>query len=108
MKYIRTQAGVYEVKNGKFLRDWSLDVEKYSKDFPVKFADTIEELCDVFVVVKDNEGVEFWKNFKLFKKYSHRIIENDFDNVYGAIWTDNGLIYVAKMNQEGELELWQD
>lgn len=25
--------------------------------------------------------------------------------VYGAIWTDKGLIYVAKMNNKGELEL---
>lgn len=25
--------------------------------------------------------------------------------VYGAIWTDKGLIYVAKMNDKGELEL---
>ena len=24
---------------------------------------------------------------------------------YGAIWTDKGLIYVAKMNSNGELEL---
>ena len=25
--------------------------------------------------------------------------------IYGAIWTDKGLIYVAKMNDKGELEL---
>ena len=25
--------------------------------------------------------------------------------IYGAIWTDKGLIYVAKMNKKGELEL---
>ena len=25
--------------------------------------------------------------------------------IYGAIWTDKGLIYVAKMNEKGELEL---
>ena len=25
--------------------------------------------------------------------------------VYGAIWTDKGLIYVAKMNEKRELEL---
>jgi hypothetical protein len=25
--------------------------------------------------------------------------------LYGAIWTDKGLIYVAKMNEKGELEL---
>ena len=26
-------------------------------------------------------------------------------NIYGAIWTDKGLIYVAKMNDKGDLEL---
>jgi len=25
--------------------------------------------------------------------------------IYGAIWTDKGLIYVAKMNDKGEFEL---
>jgi hypothetical protein len=29
----------------------------------------------------------------------------DMSNLYGAIWTSKGLIYVAKMNKEGELEL---
>ena len=31
--------------------------------------------------------------------------EEDDEIIYGAIWTDKGLIYVAKMNEEGELEL---
>ena len=33
---------------------------------------------------------------------------NEFDDlskIYGAIFTDKGIIYVAKMNDEGELEL---
>jgi hypothetical protein len=25
--------------------------------------------------------------------------------IYGAVWTDEGLIYVAQMNKKGELEL---
>ena len=33
-----------------------------------------------------------------FKKH---LLENGC--VYGAIWTDKGLIYVAKMNSEGKL-----
>ena len=28
-----------------------------------------------------------------------------YDVLYGAIWTDKGLIYVAKMNEDDELEL---
>lgn len=33
--------------------------------------------------------------------------ENNYPTaqIYGAIWTDKGLIYVAKMNDKGELEL---
>ena len=27
------------------------------------------------------------------------------NGVYGAIWTDKGLIYVAKMNNKGEFKL---
>ena len=28
-----------------------------------------------------------------------------YDVIYGAIWTDKGLIYVAKLNADGNLEL---
>ena len=73
-------------------------------------ADTIEELCDEFVIeeydlisevlvartmcnsIEDIEKVTVQKH-----KIKYR--------VYGAIWTDKGLIYVAKMNEKGELEL---
>ena len=69
-------------------------------------ADTIEELCDEFVFVDE------------FFKREHRVaysLENalarckyhdvDITTLRGAIWTDKGLIYVAKMNEKGELEL---
>ena len=67
-------------------------------------ADTIEELCDEFVIVfKDKKIVE--KDFKLVKTNY-----GTYDSVYGAIWTydSNGaptLKPVAKMNDKGELEL---
>ena len=68
-------------------------------------ADTIEELCDEFVgvygethtiIVTDISPKEILHNMKSWK------VEAD---IYGAIWTDKGLIYVAKMNDKGELEL---
>lgn len=31
-------------------------------------------------------------------------LNHDYE-IYGAIWTDKGLIYVAKMNEKGEFEL---
>lgn len=112
MKYIRTQAGVYEIKNGKFM---GFDIEKYSRDFPVRFADNIEDLCDAFVLVcpdthkKMRVLQSFYNTISLVKwdrkypshyEYVHK--------VYGAIWTDKGLIYVAKMNEKGEFELLYD
>lgn len=62
----------------------------------VKQAEKIEDLCDEFVV-KDIKYAYITVN-KPWKLFSNCI-------VYGAIWTDKGLIYVAKMNENGEWEL---
>lgn len=106
MKYIRLKNKIVKVDAEDSECYYFNKLKKFVyKDEGYKTADTIEELCDVFVIVKDSEGIEFWKNFKLLKNHSHHIIENDFDNIYGAIWTDKGLIYVAKLNKEGGFEL---
>lgn len=62
----------------------------------IKQADTIKELCDEFVMIS-------YGKHKLdigCHSYGDKKIQ-----IYGAIWTDKGLIYVAKMNEKGELEL---
>ena len=105
MKYIRTKDGIFDKideslvltslppkyelkKNGVFV--------KYEFCSTCQLADTIEELCDEFVSIKYGE---------------HSLIITDGMavkmgyEVYGAIWTDKGLIYVARMNEKGELEL---
>lgn len=64
-------------------------------------ADTIEELCDEFVVDKFGEK-------DIYKEMSIGLIQKHIarnHKIYGAIWTYKGLIYVAKMNDKGELEL---
>lgn len=65
----------------------------------VKVSDTIEELCDKFIKIRPNLPPLISQNGILWgwKKPT--------EEVYGAIFTDKGLIYVAKMNDEGELEL---
>lgn len=68
----------------------------------VKQADTIEELCDEFVGI-DSQGHYIIHNDKFIE--GARIIPLEKVNYYGAIWTDKGLIYVAKMNDKGELKL---
>ena len=87
--FIRTKKGIYELQ--------AITISSYEKlvnTKVIKQADTIEELCDEYVCCKDI------------------IFESELDDyiatgniVYGAIWTSKGLIYVAKMNDKGELEL---
>ena len=95
--YIRT-------KDGRILDfDKLNEVSKLSIDMseePIRESDTIEELCDRFVA-KTCDITEYWveKKLECAKMYC------GVETIYGAIWTSKGLIYVAKMNDKGDLEL---
>lgn len=70
----------------------------------LKQADTIEELCDAYVLVNsDKEIAPTFFTSKIPLQHGYKINEDYV--IFGAIWTDKGLIYVAKMNDKGELEL---
>ena len=124
-KYIRRENGVYEVKIDEKLKkenvsncfytsdndtNWNLLFEKEDlKQF--KQANTIEELCDMFVVgINEKMPIEMplreKEQYEKMKKVVSLGIKAKL-NVWLklAIWTDKGLIYVAKMNEKGELEL---
>ena len=113
MKYIRTKDGIIPAlkidehhfqgtKQGEKIPDWS-----------VKQADTIEELCDEFVGLLNKNIDE--PQYNTFLRIGDKLWFDDLEDcqnnkewcseIYGAIWTDKGLIYVAKMNDKGELEL---
>lgn len=119
MKYIRTKDGkiwsfsnpnnifLYEgsdKKNGK----WLHEIGEVSKE-----ADTIEELCDEFVFVDESgkkDLVDGNYKAKLQECGTSSVVrvlmkQDRPKELYGAIWTDKGLIYVAKMNGKWELEL---
>ena len=119
MKYIRTKDFGLEwihklySKQDENSNDYNVvipdRVKRYSNDYEgdytiipkkcvYKSADTIEELCDCFISTRDDYH-DIWDNF-----YEPRTLCSESD-IYGAIWTDKGLIYVAKMNEKGELEL---
>lgn len=121
MKYIRTKDGkiliapnlynnggrvllsdppMYETRNAK--NEWGC---VFCHDV-VKQADTIEELCDGYVVIDKGNYKTLVDNRQLAYDYL-RGVEGwcKTKEVFGAIWTDKGLIYVAKMNEKGELEL---
>ena len=61
-----------------------------------KEADIIEELCDEFVYHLKGGGK--FIDEKLVTSFVYK-------EIYGAIWTDKGLIYVAKINEKGVLVL---
>lgn len=112
MKYIRTKNGeihefLEEGINNAIISTKGCVIMKYAI---TKQADTIEELCDEFIHnnqllnpyyidPKDTELIAFRNRLEYeFKEKNHK-------EIYGAIWTDKGLIYVAKMNEKGEFEL---
>ena len=73
-------------------------VEKLDKN-ECKQVDTIEELCDEFVLINKKDKMHF------IDVLSPDLYDCKNFVIYGAIWTDKGLIYVAKMNSKGELKL---
>ena len=113
MSYIRTKDNVYEVyarekcPNGCVITTSGVRVP-YTDI--LRESDTIEKLCDHLVVIE--------KESSSFPHIQHRFlgdlfIDHSYDEkfqqnkliVYGAIWTDKGLIYVARMNKKGDWEL---
>ena len=113
MKYIRTKDGIVDLSyykeegkvNGgiRFVRITNGGLFFIQEKDIIKQADTIEELCDKFVRVCQPNTKNEW-HFVLDSKESQFFIGNKHID-YGAIWTNKGLIYVAKMNDKGELEL---
>lgn len=105
MKYIRTKDGrlfnkgkiiCYAFREEYISPNWNEDIEKYLQTKIVAEADTIEELCDCYSydteTTRDIAVACSWK------------LHNKEREIFGCIKTDKGLIYVAKMNDKGELE----
>lgn len=115
MKYIRTKDGIVNVSN---MQEYEADDENNNRIFDgyglddgsiyyptediIKQADTIEELIDEYVLVE--KSARCFLNYDEITEDDLKLCLQDHD-IFGAIWTDKGLIYVAKMNEKGELEL---
>lgn len=102
--YIRTKNMIYKVesetcdKKCYFIGDYDVIL----KEQVIKQSENLEELCDRFVVM-DKETKEV-RNIVSFLAYA-KLWSSCKYNIYGAIWTSKGLIYVARMNDKGDLEL---
>jgi hypothetical protein len=94
MKYIRLKNGTIELNREEIEREI------------IKEADTIKDLCDMFVVEYQTKKKNIFGSFnKAYEEYIECPIDMGGFNLYGAVWTDKGLIYVAKLNRKGEWEL---
>jgi len=114
-RYVRTKDKIYEIVhdygNSCAVKSCHTRGRPAIDNFTVKHglsfaprADTIEELCDEFIVFGDIDKPYLTRHKFTNKEWNKQYFIGD-RKLYGAIWTDKGLIYVAKMNDKGELEL---
>ena len=100
--YIRTK---YEIVKVETIAD--IQTKVIFKDNFVAQSENLDELCDEFVLydnILKTYGV-FDKKIITFKWLQNHLEIYKGMTIYGAIYTDKGLIYVAKMNSKGDLEL---
>lgn len=107
--YIRTKDGrIVDTEKEYEPLQWAEQARDYA--LTIAQSENLEELCDQIVY-----------DYRLYQNkitWDGRLVEDSFeeldepitdemikDGIYGAIWTSKGLIYVAKMNEKGELEL---
>ena len=109
-KYIKVEAEL--IPNG--VKIYPNNVEASFLDFAgakvLAEADTIEELCDLFYLDRggDVDVNDFYDKYQLdvAKEYYLEEIRHFIPiKLQAYIRTDKGLIYVAKMNDKGELVL---
>lgn len=89
-------------------------------DFVIKESDNLEDLFDAYVTYDINNEYDFFtkkdwdepypfeEDLKEIKNNTLWVMNNRPDlepMLYGAIWTNKGLTYVAYMNKDGEWEL---
>lgn len=110
MKYIRTKDAIFKVtsKAGNIYC-----VTNQNNDFIIaneraveKQAGTIEELLDCCIMTDSKRHLPV--NHLTYSYYKELAELEKLDKdwvVYGAIWTDKGLQFVARMNSKGEFEL---
>ena len=105
MKYIRTKDGIYEINwfDTDNFGDEKGDI--HSNCEITNEADTIEELCDEFIVVSDNCERPIISALPFNELQLYAKGRTKYAICYGAIWCEWGLKYVARMNSDGGLEL---
>ena len=118
MKYIRTKDGIYsyepthDIDVDGFIIQHNLTGwnKPLMKEDIIKITDTIEELCDEFVIFGLFDIPYLLPKLQLdyynrLEQFGGKVKSNRKYEIKGAIWTEWGLKYIAKMNDKGEFEL---
>ena len=109
--YIRTKNSIYEaesiLRDNGFVKGYNVgEMAFIRKDQVISQSEKLFELIDEFVVIRDST-----KTNQLVRTdnigYLQEMMKEDkrIVCVRGAVWTDFGLKYVAKMSDKGKLEL---
>lgn len=107
MKYIRTKDKILLFRDYEGINGVLTNIGWIYKFEIIKEADTIEDLFDGYVCIVKNYDAEYCTCFIPLKASWESCTEEErkLRKIYGAIWTDKGLIYVAKLNEKGKWEL---
>lgn len=134
MMYIRTKIGIFEKETPNKDNDFLVEDETrilttggglINKKSIIKQSENLYELCDEFCYIKNGVVAQYltidfkFKRDDEFCTLKNKLTANGIAEVRKgiskyelengelkfAIWTSKGLIYVAKMNDKGELEL---
>lgn len=113
--YIRTKNKIYQVestlRDNGFVKGYNVGYMAFiTKDQVINQSENLEELCDQIVyngylyqnkITWDGSLVE-----DSFEELEEPITDEMIkEGIYGAVWCEFGLKYVAKLNSNGELEL---
>ena len=111
--FIRTKDGIYELSDGLGQIPKEVQIALMTNDY--KQSDNLVELCDGFYIQINDwnfEATQLFdnlenaiKDFEDWKSYSDRKHLDYEISIYAFIKTGKGLIYVAKMDNEGKLVL---
>ena len=104
MKYIRTRERIYE--DEEYWKRPPIEIMDINKEI-IDQADTIKELCDEYIIYDSARSTYSICSKKDWEMKTEELKDHILKTrtVYGAIWTNNGLIYAAKMKENKELEL---
>lgn len=122
-KYIRTENGIFDTSKGIYtpsIKMWAIGTATIYDEDIIEESDNLTDLIDGYVTYDINNRYDFFTKKGWYESYPFEedlkklkddtlwVMNNrpDLKQVlYGAIWTDKGLIYVAKLNKDREWKL---